>query len=185
MKNTYPNRCEEVLAHHGVKGMHWGVRRYQNPDGSLTAKGKARLEKQTNEINKMYDKMNTKSMKKANKLDKKGKTAKANVQREMVKYNNEARKRNLNSLNTMNAKQYKKARRRSNIDTILGFNNLREAGSKAMNTPLTRLNERYTQFGMRWISNFTFNSTLAQMTPEEGMKYLRNKGIAAMYSSNT
>lgn len=30
------------LYHHGVKGMKWGVRRYQNPDGSLTALGKSR-----------------------------------------------------------------------------------------------------------------------------------------------
>lgn len=30
------------LYHHGVKGMHWGVRRYQNEDGSLTEKGKKR-----------------------------------------------------------------------------------------------------------------------------------------------
>ena len=28
------------LYHHGVKGMKWGVRRYQNEDGTLTAKGK-------------------------------------------------------------------------------------------------------------------------------------------------
>lgn len=31
------------LKHHGVKGQKWGVRRYQNYDGSLTAKGKQRL----------------------------------------------------------------------------------------------------------------------------------------------
>lgn len=30
------------LAHHGVKGMKWGVRRYQNEDGSLTSVGKRR-----------------------------------------------------------------------------------------------------------------------------------------------
>lgn len=33
------------LAHHGVKGQKWGVRRYQNPDGSLTPEGKKRIDK--------------------------------------------------------------------------------------------------------------------------------------------
>lgn len=32
----------ESLAHHGVKGMKWGVRRYKNEDGTLTPRGKAR-----------------------------------------------------------------------------------------------------------------------------------------------
>lgn len=31
------------LYHHGVKGMKWGVRRYQNKDGTLTAAGKKRM----------------------------------------------------------------------------------------------------------------------------------------------
>lgn len=33
------------LAHVGVKGMRWGVRRYQNKDGSLTPAGKNRYDK--------------------------------------------------------------------------------------------------------------------------------------------
>lgn len=32
----------EYLAHHGIKGQKWGVRRYQNPDGSLTDEGRRR-----------------------------------------------------------------------------------------------------------------------------------------------
>ena len=31
------------LAHYGVKGQRWYVRRFQNPDGSLTEKGKRRM----------------------------------------------------------------------------------------------------------------------------------------------
>lgn len=34
----------DYLQHHGILGQKWGVRRYQNPDGTLTAEGKKRLD---------------------------------------------------------------------------------------------------------------------------------------------
>ena len=33
----------DYIYHHGIKGMKWGVRRYQNADGTLTAAGKKRV----------------------------------------------------------------------------------------------------------------------------------------------
>lgn len=33
----------EYLQHHGIKGMKWGIRRYQNADGTLTTAGKQRV----------------------------------------------------------------------------------------------------------------------------------------------
>ena len=34
------------LYHHGIKGQRWGIRRFQNEDGSLTPRGKKQQEKE-------------------------------------------------------------------------------------------------------------------------------------------
>lgn len=50
MTNTYyvagiPFNSHDSLTHHGIKGQKWGVRRFQNQDGTLTAEGKKRYDK--------------------------------------------------------------------------------------------------------------------------------------------
>lgn len=44
----YPNE----MYHHGIKGMKWGVRRYQNKDGSLTKAGKHRYNSDIRKLSK-------------------------------------------------------------------------------------------------------------------------------------
>ena len=67
------------LYHHGILGQKWGVRRYQNPDGSLTAEGKLRykIDPKTGK----YKKLNYREQKRARakyEAEKKAEAAKKN-----------------------------------------------------------------------------------------------------------
>lgn len=48
MTYTGEDRIDEFFAHHGIKGQKWGIRRFQNPDGSLTPEGLKRYGKDYN-----------------------------------------------------------------------------------------------------------------------------------------
>ena len=71
------------LYHHGIKGQRWGVRRYQNEDGSLTADGRIRYGGNARSIQRDL-----------NRLDKERAYTIGDHAKAAQKYNNEFRKLN-------------------------------------------------------------------------------------------
>lgn len=68
MENYYVLSSGDDLYHWGIKGMRWGVRRYQNKDGSLTAAGQKRRDKLQAKLDKIEG---TEKMKNSGKTTKK------------------------------------------------------------------------------------------------------------------
>ena len=85
---------ETVLEHHGIKGQKWGIRRYQNEDGTLTPAGKRRMERKDNRwIKRNATKIENKAFKKS--------------QREMRKVTKQLdRKYSIRSENERNGRRY-------------------------------------------------------------------------------
>lgn len=77
-KIMYDRYSNDELNHYGVLGMRWGVRRYQNIDGSLTERGKdhreAYIKREQKRLNKLYDREQRRYDRKIAKAEKHGET---------------------------------------------------------------------------------------------------------------
>lgn len=89
MRNVFEYYDEGTyLEHHGIRGQKWGVRRFQNPDGSLTAEGQKRYAKELIDADKGFtDKMDVYNKKSVIK-----KKDRDNIYKETVKGQNARKK---------------------------------------------------------------------------------------------
>ena len=103
---------EMYLAHHGILGMKWGLRRYQNKDGSLTPAGKTRYSGQSNPRHKPSSARKA-AKQRAAALEK---ARKAKAEKKVYE---EARKKALESGNATEVLKYRKGSTQAELDAAL------------------------------------------------------------------
>lgn len=130
----YADDFDDFIAHHGILGMKWGIRRYQNADGSLTSAGKRRYwsNSNVNDINSFVKKKSKNRITRAEtsyKINKKEKRKIVNrgsateVSLHLNELTNEQKQRAINRLNLdsqiMNLSEKERSRQKSKIDKFL------------------------------------------------------------------
>lgn len=127
--NDYREYSDYIM-HYGILGMHWGIRRYQNPDGSLTDAGAKRYTKEINRDDAKYNqsKEDAKMYKrKSEEASEQGKTEKARKFSE------------LSEKHQKNAEKYLEDRNK-------GIRDVNDSGYNLRSKQVNRLDARYNSY---------------------------------------
>lgn len=156
---------EDYLEHHGIHGMQWGVRRFQNSDGSLTAAGRKRYGSGLRKAaSKVGNKVRT-SFRDYVAREKAKKQNSRNVKKAIDERNKQAKK----SWDQMTDDE----RRKAYNESIMMENYLRS--QKNIRDLNASLNPKQVHAGNKMISSFMKN--VAQPVFENSTKNFIQKGI--------
>lgn len=162
---------EDELYHYGIRGQKWGVRRFQNPDGTLTTEGKARYS--TDKEMKSAVRKEVKSdNKRAYELGKKATVdshaayiASRKALKAQVKYDKKPKNRKLDKLE---AKQRTAER-------------LKEQAKKSRKTAEEHIRELMSKYGDEAVKGLVYDSKgRVSEHVNNGKDWLESAGLSAM-----